>query len=357
MEFSQKIEAVSTEWQAAAKRCSLSFRGRTTLVGAFALGVTALAGQFSSGILFGAAPAWAAPSEMVISAASNGGAVYVPPELGESGVREVSLRGWDFLGRLLLSKGVKRQDIQELLSDRRMPEREPLYFSLEPRESRVLYSKHNTLRNRRHALEFYSEHESAFIGAERQYGVPRGVLLALIQVETACGRNTGDERVFYRLARLASAAEPGNIEENFIQKTPIVRALTVDRVRARAEILQRLFLEHVAATITVARNMDLHPLELRGSSAGAIGIPQFLPGNVKRFGVDGDHDGVVDVFTPADAIYSVANFLHSNGWKNGYKLPRPAQRRVISEYNRSEPYVSTVLTMGKLLDDAIRKAS
>lgn len=272
----------------------------------------------------------------------------------EASASEIDLRGWDHLYDLLIESGANGRTLQKLFSDPRMPARGTLLFSLEPKESKVLYRKHNTAANRKHALAFYAENRSAFIAAEKKFGVPRSVILALLQVETACGEHTGKERVFHRLARLASAAEPKNVEENFFDKRSFFKNLTVGRVKARAEILQGLFLAHVAATIPVAQQMKLYPLELKGSGAGAIGLPQFLPGNVEKFGFDGDRDGEIDVFQPTDAIFSVAKFLNAHGWKGGFTLPVAKQRSALHNYNRSEPYISTILEMAHQLEPLAR---
>jgi membrane-bound lytic murein transglycosylase B len=56
-------------------------------------------------------------------------------------------------------------------------------------------------------------------------------------------------------------------------------------------------------------------LNQTGSYAGAIGLPQFMPGSIRKFGVDGDKDGKIDLRnSPKDAIASVGNFLKMHGW-------------------------------------------
>jgi membrane-bound lytic murein transglycosylase B len=57
---------------------------------------------------------------------------------------------------------------------------------------------------------------------------------------------------------------------------------------------------------------------MRGSYAGAIGIPQFMPSSTRRYAVDFDGNGAIDLRrSPADAIGSVANFLKEHGWQPG----------------------------------------
>ncbi len=264
-------------------------------------------------------------------------------------LQRLNLRGWDHLYHLLRASGEDPKVVEQVLSDPRMPYRETLYFKLEPKESAAIYRGHNTLRNRENAIEFFNTHREDFYRAARTFGVPPAVILALIQVETHCGQVTGTNRVFHRLARLAAASAPDNVQQNFEQKRG-EKGVTLSKVRARADVLQSTFLPHVAATLRLARSLGIHPLDVKGSGAGAIGIPQFLPGNVTTFGVDANGDGRVDLYNPSDAILSVARFLKEHGWKNGRALSVAEQRKVIRYYNRSEPYISTVLAMAGALE-------
>src|SRR5439155_27019966 len=68
----------------------------------------------------------------------------------------------------------------------------------------------------------------------------------------------------------------------------------------------------------LSREAGIDPLRGKGWYAGAIGIPQFMPGSYRRFAVDYDGDGLSDLATsPADAIGSIGNFLKAHGWVRG----------------------------------------
>ena len=252
-----------------------------------------------------------------------------------------------------MREGVPADVVYQTLSDERMPDREPVYFRVIPRESRALYRKHNSARNRRLAREFFAENEQWFRKAEAKFGVPWSIVLALLQIETSCGKHTGRERVFYRLARLASVAEPGNIQENVAQQSRERTGASEVQISARANVLQSMFLPQLKETIRVAQEMGIEPLELRGSSGGAIGIPQFLPGNIVRYGADADGDGKVNIYTAPDAIFSTARFLSVSGWPSGARGGATAQRKALLQYNRSDAYVDTALAMSKYLKSEI----
>lgn len=259
---------------------------------------------------------------------------------GLSVPREKSLNGWEYLAQLLLKEGVPAQMILTALTDPRMPEKDLLHFSLTPKESSALYRKHNTRANRINALKFYQEHKAYFTEASNRYGVPPSVLLSILQIETFCGRNTGRSSVFPPLARLANARDPENLRANIARHG----VKNERKVIERAKYLEETFLPHVVASFKVATLNGQGVHELRGSFAGAMGIPQFLPGNILTYGVDSDNDGKVDLFNPADAIFSTANFLKQKGWHR-MSISPAEQRKVIWEYNRSKPYIDTVLAM------------
>lgn len=257
-------------------------------------------------------------------------------------------KGWSYLSQLLVKNGLKESVVTKAFSDVRMPKRDFLVFNLSPKESKAQYRLFNTARHRANALKFYQANSETFAAAKKKFGVPEEVVLAILQVETQCGKNTGGRPVFPAIARLANARDPENMERNFKEAKPEQRDLVI----ARATYLEETFLPHLMATFKIAPEEDVHLL--RGSYAGAIGLPQFMPGNVLELGADGDNDGKVDLFAPADAIFSTANYLKEKGWKSD-KLEYRQKWSVIWEYNHSKPYVETVLTMADALGKILRR--
>src|SRR3546814_11873743 len=78
-----------------------------------------------------------------------------------------------------------------------------------------------------------------------------------------------------------------------------------------------MFRNQLADLILLDHQNKLDALTTTGSYAGAIGLPQFMPGSLIRFAVDGDGDGVINVrASSADAIASVANYLRQHGWRS-----------------------------------------
>lgn len=152
-------------------------------------------------------------------------------------------------------------------------------------------------------LAFWETHASALARAEAQYGVPAEIIVGIIGVETVYGRNAGNFRVMDAVTTLAFA----------YPNTPT-------RV-ARMEY----FKGELENTLLYARENGVDPFSLLGSYAGAIGWPQFMPSSIRKFGIDFDGDGRIDLRkSPVDAIGSVANFLVEHGWQRGQPIVFPA---------------------------------
>ncbi len=146
-------------------------------------------------------------------------------------------------------------------------------------------------------VEFWRDNSEALKQAKGTYGVPEEVVTAIIGVETRYGAVTGSYRLLDSLSTLA-----------------------FDYPR-RADF----FRQELENFLLLARNEKMDPLSLRGSYAGAMGIPQFMPGSFLRYAVDFDGDGRRNLWgSDADAIGSVANYLQQYGWQPGGPVAVPA---------------------------------
>jgi membrane-bound lytic murein transglycosylase B len=263
---------------------------------------------------------------------------------------------WAYLIDKLAADGVPRISAERVFDDPRMPPFDRLEFALAPRESASAYRGLLSRRSVSAARDCFATNAAALRRAEHELGVPGGVVAAILHVETRCGRNTGSEIVLWRLARLAMAAEPSNLRLNVMRHTlmqsPYEAAETLRATQDRARYLESTFYPEVRATFEIADRLHIDPLSIRGSGAGAFGFPQFLPTNYLRYGTDGDGDGQVSLYDPADAVASCARFLQAHGWATG--IGREQKRRVIWAYNRSTPYIDAVLGLaGQLPQPAV----
>lgn len=159
-------------------------------------------------------------------------------------------------------------------------------------------------------LAFWQHNEPAISAASKQYGVPPELIVAIIGVETVYGRNVGDFETFSALTTLAFDYPP------------------------RAELFRR----ELGELLLLAREEQRDVRDFRGSYAGALGLPQFLPSSWRNYAVDFDGDGRIDLFgSPADAIGSVARFLSEHGWERG----NPVTLRVTSIDGEPKPLLDS----------------
>lgn len=149
-------------------------------------------------------------------------------------------------------------------------------------------------------VTFWNENAESLAKAEREYGVPPQFIVAIIGVETFYGRNKGNYRVLDALSTLAF---------DYPQRAPFFR----DQLRE---------------FLLLSREQQFDPLSLTGSYAGAMGLPQFMPGSFRAYAVDFDNSGHIDIWNDkADAIGSVASYFKRHGWTAGGSVAARAQVR------------------------------
>jgi membrane-bound lytic murein transglycosylase B len=155
-------------------------------------------------------------------------------------------------------------------------------------------------------MDFWKKNQAILEKAERQFGVPAPIIIAIIGVETRYGKNQGDYRVIDALTTLAF---------NYPERAPYFTK----------ELRQYLILckeQHVPANY------------FHGSYAGAMGKPQFMPTSFRNFAIDFSQHGHIDLINDdADAIGSVANYLHHHGWQRNQAVATPAEMKT-ADYSK-----------------------
>lgn len=154
----------------------------------------------------------------------------------------------------------------------------------------------------RGGINFWNKYASELEQARKIYGVPEEIIVAIIGIETAYGSSTGTYRIIDALTTLAF---------DFPRRADYFR-------------------EELEQYLLLAREQKFGLLDIKGSYAGAIGISQFMPGSYRRYAVDFNHDGKIDLSgSAADAIGSVGNYLKEYGWEAG--KPIAVRARIRSE--------------------------
>ena len=146
-------------------------------------------------------------------------------------------------------------------------------------------------------VKFLQENEETLRRAEQKYGVPVEIMVAIIGVETRYGKHAGKYKVINSLSTLAFEYPK--------------------RSRFFRSELKHFFL--------LCREQGLDPMQVKGSYAGAMGIPQFISSSYRSYAVDFDDDKKIDIWeNPVDAIGSVGNYFKVHGWKAGEMIATPA---------------------------------
>ncbi|MDA0821947.1 MAG: lytic murein transglycosylase B [Proteobacteria bacterium] len=209
-----------------------------------------------------------------------------------------------FIGELATNDGFDRAELARTFKEAQRSERILKAMSRPAEKSKPWYEyqKHFLTDLRiSGGIEFWNANVDTLGRATDVYGVPPEIIVAIIGVETSYGKITGGDRVIDALATLAFHYPQGNVK----------------RMTFFREQLRQLFL--------MSREQHLDPLELTGSYAGAMGIPQFMPESYRKFAVDFNNDGARNIWQDrSDAIGSVANYLKSHGWNRGESIVLPA---------------------------------
>lgn len=197
-----------------------------------------------------------------------------------------------FVDELVQQHGFERQRIERWFAHARYSAAVERYM-----QPPIAFGQRNWLEYRAHYLdekrvhsgvEFVRNHQAALQRAQQQLGVPPEIIAAIIGIETFYGRITGNFRTLDALI-----------------------TLSFDYLR-RAEFYRQQLTEF----FLLVREQNSDPLAIKGSFAGAVGMPQFMPGSIRRYAVDFDGDGRIDLNNSAvDAIGSVASYLTAHGWQ------------------------------------------
>lgn len=162
---------------------------------------------------------------------------------------------------------------------------------------------------------------SFYASLEKKYGVPAGVIIAIHGMETAFGNFMGDSNVVSSISTLAYDCRRSDF-----------------------------FTGHALAALKLVDRGVISPNSI-GAKHGELGHTQFLPGNVLKYGQDGNGDGRIDLNNQTDALASTANFLKGKGWKKGqgYQEGQP-NFKVIKQWNAAGVYQKAIAIMAGKID-------
>lgn len=169
---------------------------------------------------------------------------------------------------------------------------------------------------------FYAQHKTTIDAVARSYGVPAELIVAIIGIETNYGNNMGSFRLADSLSTLA-----------------------FDYPR-RAEFFQKELHEF----LLMAKEEKRDVFGFKGSYAGAMGMPQFMPSSFRKYAVDYDGDGLRDIWNNVgDVAASVANYMKAHGWQTNGKMVVPVTLTITQELqNIIDEKTALTRTVGEL---------
>ncbi len=175
-------------------------------------------------------------------------------------------------------------------------------------------------------FDFWNRYAAELALERKIYGIPEEIIVAIIGVETSYGASTGSYRIMDALTTLAF---------DFPRRADYFR-------------------EELENYLLLAREQKFGLLDIKGSYAGAIGIPQFMPSSYRRYAVDFDHDGKIDLpGSAADAIGSIGNYLKEYGWEANKPIAVRAQAKSENIQELLDTGIEPLHSIEKLRDAGI----
>jgi len=204
----------------------------------------------------------------------------------------------EFITRMSSKHGFKQQELASLFEQVQVRP-DVIRLTKKPLEKQT-WRKYQTLFvsawRIQHGVKFWDQYQNTLYRAHQQYGIPPSIIVATLGIETRYGKNMGGYRVIDSLSNLA------------FNQTP------------RAPY----FKQELEQFLLLSRDNQLDPLTVKGSYAGAIGQPQFMPSSYRYYAVDFSGNGNIDLmYNTTDVIGSIANYYNKNGWVPGGKIASP----------------------------------
>jgi len=218
---------------------------------------------------------------------------------------------------------------------------------------------------------FMKEKETVLAATEKRTGVDREVIIGILMWESKLGTITGDYLAFNALASQAFFIDEANEvalardeekallsgglgkkskktpTEEELEKLAAAKALAEQKQKARVESIRSRGRKNLLALVRQCKTRGIDPLTVKGSWAGALGFPQFMPASL-RWAEDGNGDGKIDLFEMDDAIASVGKYLQAANFKK-------SARDAVYDYNHEAAYVEGVLAFAAALKEPEKK--
>jgi len=245
----------------------------------------------------------------------------------------------------LSQDGFDGEFLSNLLTDPRavcIPEM--MKISVISRETPALYDQFLDPVSILLAKKFHRQNHAILRQMEKRFHVEREVIVAILLVESRFGENIGKFRVIPTLASMALMDSPENLQKNYLSLQEIDPELSHEWIEGLAKRKAQWAYHELKCFLRIVRDEEIDPLEVYGSYAGALGMPQFIPSSYLTYAISKNSFGRW-LFSKEEAIFSIGNYLRSHGWKKNLSPKR--KKQVLWTYNRSEPYIETILQVAQ----------
>lgn len=179
---------------------------------------------------------------------------------------------------------------------------------------------------------------------EKRFQVDKEVAVAILLVESRFGENIGRYRVIPTLASIALMDSPDNLRKNCDTIRGVDPEVSCEWIESRSRRKAEWAYQELKCFLNIIRQEKIDPLEVFGSHAGAMGMAQFIPSSYLNYALS-EESFEKWLLSREEAIFSVGNYLRSHGWK--MNLPIQKKKQILLYYNRSGPYVETVMKVSQ----------
>ncbi|MDP2855132.1 MAG: lytic murein transglycosylase [Smithellaceae bacterium] len=247
---------------------------------------------------------------------------------------------------LLIAEGLDPSQVQRIMQDPRVSVRpdiviKNLFFS----SPKGTAGKPDVMavdpRQIKKGRTFMKENTDVLSTVENLYGASPRIITAILIIESRLGSYPMPYNVVNAYANLAFLLDPGYLKEVQDRYAVLYPQLLDDATIARSKRKAKWAVGELFYLVHIANHLDIDPLSISGSFAGALGPAQFIPSSFWIFGIDGDRDGMANPFNMTDANLSMGHYLKKHGWRED--APLAQKRKALWFYNRSDVYVNTVM--------------
>lgn len=207
-----------------------------------------------------------------------------------------------FVERMVTEHGFERADVEAILGQAHILPA-VLQAASKPAERIVPWYRYRDIFVKPERIDlgarFWRAHAELIARVAAAHRVDPAIIVAILGIETRFGQRTGSYRVLDALATLAFAYPPRSA----------------------------FFADQLEQFLLMSREEGKGVLQVRGSYAGAMGAPQFIPSSFRAYAVDEDGDGRRDIWGDwADVLGSIANYFERHGWQAGQPVAARAGR-------------------------------